>query len=124
MSTEQVTKTDEPLTKTERDMLDTVECQHGHCPREVYEQATVDVVAGEITRRNNSNVRIAGVEDGISRPEIQKWCLDCAEEEFGINRSAGERKIRHTNKFITPSNIISAALGVFFTFLLMSILLV
>lgn len=124
MSTEQTIDIDVPVTTSEREMMDTIECQHRHCGREVYEYATIDVVAGEITRRNNSNVRIAGVEDGINKPEIQKWCLQCANDEFGITDEAGERAITEDNEWLTIPAVVGFILGSLMMLVVMSVLLV
>lgn len=115
---------DEPLTQAEHDLMKTVQCQHRHCSREVYKEATVDVAVGKMMEENNTNVRLSGVGLDVNKPNIEKWCMACADEEFGINEPAGERSISETNEYLTIPAIIGFLFGVMSTMLVMSVIVV
>lgn len=115
---------DEPSTEEERANFDTIQCQ-GYCDREIFKSATVDVVAGEQIGTWDSpqrHVGITGVD--VDHPEIEQWCVKCAEDEFDITKPAGERSIERTNKYLTPSNLISFVSGICTGLLLLSIVVV
>ena len=100
---------DEVVGTKEDDLVDSVKC-YGFCGRRVYEGATVDVVSGKIYDKGSSHVKVASVE-GNSMPEIEKWCVNCADDEFGVSKEAGERKLEQTSTYITPSNVLAFFLG-------------
>lgn len=113
----------QPRTKSERE-LDTETCARNGCEREVFKEVTVDVVAGEVVEKGNypdPYVKVQGVEQGP--PEVDQYCPQCADDEHDITKPAGARSIEHTNRILTPSNIISAMVAGTLVFVLMSVLI-
>lgn len=114
---------DEPLSETEREILDTVECG-GMCGRHVFQNATVDVVVGKVIGgAGRPESRIVTSADGQGSPEVEQWCAKCADEEFDINKVAGERSIEESNRILTPSNLAIFLTG-FFTALIIAFMTV
>lgn len=110
---------DEPLSEEGSDTFDTVTCDGG-CGREVWETATIDIVAGKIVGRWNQPTFHAGVSGIEARsPEHQQYCLDCTTGAgFDVRKPAGEREIAEVNTYLTPSNLLSFFMGALFVFLL------
>jgi hypothetical protein len=103
-------------------MADTVECD-GFCEREVFAEATVDVVAGATIGEwddPDPHVGVTGVDGGA--PEVQQWCLSCAEDWFGVHKSATEQRLETVTRYVTPATVAAFLLGltlvVFFGLLL------
>lgn len=85
----------------------------GFCSQTVFEAATVDVVAGAVVGEWNDpehHVGVTGVE--THEPEVETWCTTCANEAFGIQKSASEKRIEQTKQYVTASNVTSFLLGV------------
>ncbi len=109
---------DEVVGTVDEDLVDSVACD-GVCCRKVYEGATVDVVAGKVFDEHNGSVTVQSVGDKSAKPEVEKWCVQCAETEFGVKKEAGERSVEETNTYITPSNVLAFFVGGLTIYLLM-----
>jgi hypothetical protein len=109
-------------TPDEADIADTVECE-GFCEREVFEEATVDVVAGATLGEwtdPKPHVGVTGVDGGD--PAVQQWCLSCAEDWFGVHKSATEQRMETVRRYVTPATVAAFLLGV--TLVVLAVLLV
>lgn len=109
-------ETREPL-PAEAAVSDTVTCE-GYCEDEVFDVATVDVVAGAIVGEwtdPEPHLGVAGVESDA--PETQQWCVSCAEERFGIGRSARDKRMETVTRYVTAHTVTAFALGVVLTLL-------
>lgn len=109
---------DEVVGTVDEDLVDSTTCD-GVCGRKVYEGATVDVVTGKVSDESKGNVTVQSVEDKSVKPEVEKWCVQCAEAEFGVKKEAGERTVEETNTYITPSNVLAFFVGGLTIYLLM-----
>jgi len=114
---------DEPFGKVEEEMLDTVECQNEVCKRHVLETATVDVVVGKITESRPDGKLVFGVKEE-HQPEVENWCLNCASQEFDIDKPAGKRSIEESNDYLTPTNLAFFFAGVSITIIAASFMVV
>lgn len=109
----------------EGEATDTITCESPYCDREVYEAATVDVVAGAIVGEWDDpepHVGVSGVDS--DSPVIEKWCVTCAEEEFGIGKSAYEKRVEQVKRYITARTVAAFALGVALTLIVSSMMMV
>jgi len=105
------------------DSMETVRC--GFCGNETMREATVDVLAGEEIGTWNKgdfepHIMVAGIDAPL--PEKEQWCVTCAENWFGVSKSAGERQIERVKTVLTASNIKSALAGAMFMFIVLLIL--
>jgi hypothetical protein len=113
-----------PLSKTESETQDTVVC-NGYCEQEVLKSATVDVVVGATVGEWSDpeiHVGVTGL-DGRT-PQVEQWCIDCAEERFGVSKSAHERRLETVKHYVTQKTVFAFALGAILVYLGMSVLLV
>lgn len=103
---------DEPLAR-EADAAETVTCDRPVCDREVFEAATVDVVAGAVIGEWTDPEPHLGVTGTNSPdPQIEKWCLSCATDRFDIESSAHDARSERVKRYVTASNVASFFLGV------------
>lgn len=103
---------EQPLSR-EAEATDTVTCGREVCEREVFEAATVDVVAGAVIGEWDDPEHHVGVTGtGSPEPEVEQWCLSCATERFGIKDSAHGVRSETVRRYITASNLASFFLGV------------
>lgn len=114
---------DQPFGTVEEDMLNTVSCENNVCNRRVLESATVDVVTGQIIEKTPKQKTLSG-PTGDFDPEAEKWCLHCADEQFGIKRAAGERSIEERNDYLTPINLAFFFGGIIIATIIMSVVTV
>ena len=115
----QLTETDGPLPSDE-EVSDTVEC--GFCHREVFQGATIDVVAGEVISVQDEpepHFGVAGVESDI--PEVEQWCSTCS-DQFDIGVSAGARNVIRSSKWVTPQVFTAALVAALVVFVVMSVM--
>lgn len=113
------TQTDQP-TLTE-DRHDTVECA-GPCGREVYEGASVDVVAGALKGYVGDEAMVVGTDAG--RPEVVQWCRPCADYEFGVTKSARERRKEKVDYYVTAKTVTAFVLGAMLMLLAASVMII
>jgi len=110
----------------ESESIETSKCGREVCPKHVYEGATVDVVVGKVERKENGQSGISYLVSGIESghpPEIEKWCLECSQSVFNVEKSAGERPITEENRFLTPENLAFFLAGVILTLTSLSMFL-
>jgi|APHM01.1.fsa_nt_gi hypothetical protein len=122
MSTRTIDKNAEELDNT-----DTVKCD-GYCGKAVLEEATVDIVSGEVIDKYEgdnkvpSHLAVTGVDGKY--PEREQWCATCAESEFGIQNTMKERTVEMARTRFTRSNLKSFTVGLTMGLLLLIFFLI
>lgn len=102
MSTER--ELEQPLPR-EAEATETVVCD-GLCDREVYEETTVDVVAGAVIGswgRPTRHYGVSGTDGGD--PVVEKWCLSCAQQKFGVAQSAHQERLEKARGYLSPRTL-------------------
>lgn len=113
---------DEPLAR-ERAATETVVCDRPVCDREVFEGATVDLVAGSVIGTwDDPEPHVGVAAAGPGDPVVERWCLSCATDRFGIESTADRRRSERVRRYLTASNLAAFLLGV--TLVMLVVLLV
>ncbi len=103
----------------------TIRCESPYCDREVYEAATVDVVVGATVGEWSDprpHVGVTGTDS--ASPVVEQWCLTCAEQEFGIETSAHEKRVEQVSQYVTMRTVSAFLTGIVIALLVSSVLLV